>query len=149
MNKYKEFISKAIDYAKSHLGSKDFTYICLGFVEDCYEKSNDVEIFGGDTAKESSDLYEAEKNKGIPPPTGSFVFYNCTGVINCVCKNWGHVGICIGNEIVIHAWDAVRENNYLDVQNLTPAPGWSNPEYIGWTPVERIFRGYRDNKGTN
>jgi len=33
-------------------------YICLAFVEDALERSNEIEIFGGDTAKESADLYE-------------------------------------------------------------------------------------------
>jgi hypothetical protein len=44
---------------------------------------------------------------------------------------------------VIHALDTVRMDHYLDVQNLTLAPGWSQPQFIGWAPIERIFAGYR------
>jgi hypothetical protein len=58
-------------------------------------------------------------------------------------KNWGHVGLCIGEGKVIHALDTVRLDHYLDVQNLTLAPGWSQPQFIGWAPMERIFVGYR------
>jgi hypothetical protein len=44
---------------------------------------------------------------------------------------------------VIHAWDKVRIDNYLEVEKLVPAPGWTKPQYISWAPVERIFQGYR------
>lgn len=141
--KYEEYVENAVEWAKSYIGVEEYKYQCLGFVEDCYEKSNNVEIFGGDTAKESADLYEAEKNKKTSPTIGSFVFYDCSGDINGIDKNWGHVGICIGDEKVVHTWDTIRENNYLDVQNLKPGPGWSQPRYIGWVPVERIFQGFR------
>lgn len=56
-------------------------YICLAFVEDALERSNDIEIFGGDTAKESADLYEENMQTGIPPKE-TIVFNNCLGVIN-------------------------------------------------------------------
>lgn len=48
----------------------------------------------------------------------------------------------IGNGNIIHAWDNVRIDNYLDVENLSPAPGWTKLKYIGWVLVERIFQGY-------
>jgi hypothetical protein len=37
----------------------------------------------------------------------------------------------------------VRQDHYLEVERLTAAPGWSPPRYVGWTPVDRIFEGYR------
>jgi len=58
----------------------------------------------------------------------------------------GHVGLCVGEAQVIHAWDKVRQDHYLDVESLTPAPGWTAPRYVGWTSVERIFVGYREKK---
>ncbi|HNW81783.1 MAG TPA: CHAP domain-containing protein [bacterium] len=140
---YKEYIENAIEWAKKHIGVEEYKYQCLGFVEDCYEQGNNVEIFGGDTAKESADFYEANKNKETPPPVGSFVFYDSSGNINGIYKNWGHVGICIGDGKIVHTWNVIREDNYLDVQNLKPGSGWNQPQYIGWAPVERIFQGYR------
>ena len=80
---------------------------CLAFVEDAYEESNHVEIFGGSSAQESADEYGAAQNRG-EPPIGAFVFYACAGPVGDEIKNWGHVGLCIGEGKVIHAWDTVR-----------------------------------------
>jgi cell wall-associated NlpC family hydrolase len=139
---YDDYITNAIEWAKGHLNSKEYCYICLAFVEDALERSNNIEIFGGDTAKESADIYEANKQTGMPPK-GTFVFYDCTGIINGEHKNWGHVGLSIGNGEVIHAWDMVRINNYLDVEKLTSAPGWEKPKFIGWVSLDRIMLGFK------
>ncbi|MBT2759208.1 C40 family peptidase [Mesobacillus foraminis] len=143
MNKnFDEYIHNAIKWAKGHLNSKDYCFICLAFVEDALERSNNIEIFGGNTAKESADLYGAYKHSGMPPK-GTFVFYDCIGEINGVRKNWGHVGLSIGNGEVIHAWDKVRIDPYLEVEMLTAAPGWEKPKLIGWVPLERIMLGFQ------
>jgi hypothetical protein len=71
------------------------------------------------------------------------VFYDCFGPLNGEHKNWGHVSLHIGEGKVIHTWDRVRIDHYLAVQNLTPAPGWTKPKYLGWSPIERIFAGFR------
>lgn len=139
---FSKYIDNAIRWAQERLGSTDYRFLCLAFLEDAYERSNQVEIFGGSSAKESADEYGAKNNTG-GPPLGAFVFYDCSGVIAGEEKNWGHVGLYLGEGLVIHAWDKVRIDNYLDVQNLSTAPGWSKPQYIGWAPVERIFLGYR------
>jgi hypothetical protein len=136
------YIADAIRWAQEHLGATDYATRCLAFVEDAYEESNHVEIFGGSSAKESADEYEAGQNQG-EPPIGAFVFYDCSGPIRDEDQNWGHVGLHIGEGKVIHAWDKVRIDDYLDVQNLPPAPGWTQPQFIGWAPIERIFVGYR------
>jgi hypothetical protein len=139
---FETYIANAIRWAKGHLGSTDYPFLCLAFVEDAYEESNHVEIFGGSSAKESADEYGAAQNID-EPPIDAFVFYDCSGRIKDEYKNWGHVGLSIGDGNVIHAWDKVRVDDYLDVQNLSPAPGWTRPQFIGWTPIERIFVGYR------
>jgi hypothetical protein len=48
----------------------------------------------------------AEKNTGVPPKR-AYVFYDCWGTINRKYKNWGHVGISVGESKVIHAWDLI------------------------------------------
>ncbi len=53
----------------------------LGFIEDSLERSNNIEIFGGDSAKESAILYAAHENTGLPPE-GTFVFYDCAGEVD-------------------------------------------------------------------
>jgi hypothetical protein len=139
---FEGFIASAIRWTKEYLGSTEYAGRCLAFVEDAYEQSNHVEIFGGSSAQESADEYGAAQNRG-EPPIGAFVFYACAGPIGDEIKHWGHVGLCIGEGEVIHALDTVRVDHYLDVQNLALAPDWSQPLIIGWTPIERIFAGYR------
>jgi len=139
MRRYSE---NAIKWATDRLGSEEYRFRCLAFVEEAYEMSNNVEIFGADTAKESADMYEVAMKEGIPP-AGVFVFYDCWGTLQGRHKNWGHVGLSTGDGNVIHAWDKVRIDNYLEVEKLVPAPGWTKPQYISWAPVERIFQGYR------
>jgi hypothetical protein len=140
---FQRFIWNAIAWAKERLDSTDYKYKCLAFVEDAYERGNALEIFGGSSAKESADLYRASLHCGIPPE-GAFVFYDCYGVIDGKYQNWGHVGLALGGGAVIHAWNKVRIDNYLDIPNLQAAPGWTSPKYIGWVPVERILAGYVD-----
>lgn len=137
------YIANAIDWAQARLGSTDYALRCLAFVEDAYEQGNHIEIFGGSSAQESADEYGAAENAAAFPALGAFVFYTSAGLVEGERKHWGHVGLHIGAGLVIHAWDKVRVDPYLDVQALTPAPTWTQPRYIGWTPVERIFRGYR------
>ncbi len=139
---FETYTANAARWAQEHLGSMDYPFLCLAFVEDAYEESNHVEIFGGSSAQESADEYGAVQNQG-EPPLGPFVFYACAGPVGDEIKDWGHVGLCVGEGKVIHAWDKVRIDHYLDVQNLTPAHDWTQPEYLGWTPIERIFVGYR------
>ena len=119
---FETYIANAIRWAQEHLGATEYARRCLAFVEDAYEESNHVEIFGGSSAQESADEYGAAQNRG-EPPIGAFVFYACSGPIRDEIKDWGHVGLCIGEGKVIHAWDKVRIEDYLDVQNLTPAAG--------------------------
>jgi hypothetical protein len=84
---YDKYVNNSIEWAKEHLNSKEYCYHCLAFVEDALERSNNIEIFGGNSAKESADLYEAYKHTDIPPK-GFFVFYDCIGVIYGESKNW-------------------------------------------------------------
>jgi len=139
---FESYIANAIRWAQERVGATDYAGRCLAFVEDAYEQSNHVEIFGGSSAQESADEYGASLNRG-EPPIGAFVFYACAGPVGDEIKHWGHVGLCIGEGRVIHAAKTVRIDHYLDVQNLTLASGWSQPQFIGWSPIERIFAGYR------
>lgn len=139
---FKQYIENAIKWAMGQMDSMDYHTLCLGFVEKAYEVSNNIEIFGGSTAKESADEYGTNKTPRIPP-RGAFVFYDCYGTLRGTLKNWGHVGISLGDGTVIHAWDKVRMDDYHDIEKLQSPPGWNSPQYIGWTSVERILQGYQ------
>ncbi len=142
------YVQNAIQWAEAQLGSPDYATLCLAFVEDAYEISNQVEIFGGSSAHESAEEYAAARNCGQEPPVGAFVFYDCFGTLFDRYQNWGHVGLYVGEGRVIHAWDVVRLDAYREVEALSPAPGWTAPQYIGWASVERIFQGYRKRTGS-
>lgn len=133
-------IENAISWAKERLGSQEYPLRCLAFVEDAYERSNGIEMWEGSDARESAELYDAHKNTGAPP-AGAFVFYTCSGLVDGELKDWGHVALALGNGEAIHAWDKVRIDHYMEICHLQAAPGWSQPELIGWAPVERVLAG--------
>ena len=132
-----ELTENMILWAKDKLGSREYAGWCLSFIEDALEKSNGIEIFGGDSAKESAMLYADAMRQG-PPERGTFVFYDC------ICQgpdgpvNWGHCGICFGDGRIIHAWDEVRIDDYREIEAMTALSG-DHPRYIGWVPVERVL----------
>ena len=59
-------IENMISWAKGKVGNPDYAGWCLSFIEDALEVSNDIEIFGGDSAKESCVLYADALRTGIP-----------------------------------------------------------------------------------
>jgi cell wall-associated NlpC family hydrolase len=136
------YIDNALQWAMEQLGSGAYRFLCLAFVEDAYEKGNGIEIFGGSTATESAEEYGVQAQPPLPP-AGAFAFYSCSGPIEGVVKDWGHVGLSCGDGQVIHAWDRVRVDDYLAIERLRGAPGWTAPRYIGWVPVARFMQGHR------
>ncbi len=138
-----ELTNNMIHWAENRQGNREYAGWCLSFIEDALEKSNGIEIFGGDSAKESALLYADGMRQG-KPERGAFVFYDC------ICRgpdgpvNWGHCGICLGYDKVIHAWDVVRIDDYREIEAMTALSG-DRPRYIGWVPVERVLR----QKGNN
>lgn len=137
------YIDNAIAWALARLGDDSYCFRCLAFVEDAYEQSNAIEMFGGDSAKESADEYGVTGTPQGIPPRGAFVFYDMSGELFDEHANYGHVGLHLGDGRVVHAWDEVRIDDMLAVENLEPAEGWTQPRYIGWAPVERILEGHR------
>ncbi|WP_022763636.1 hypothetical protein [Butyrivibrio sp. XPD2006] len=132
-----KLIDNMIRWAKQKIGSTEYAGWCLSFIEDALEKSNDIEIFGGDSAKESSEMYSDALRTGIPE-LGAFVFYDCLCRNGAELINWGHCGIYIGEDNIIHSWDTVRIDDYLEVEKMTALSG-DHPKYIGWVPVGRVL----------
>ncbi|MFE1360402.1 NlpC/P60 family protein [Streptomyces harbinensis] len=135
-------VDNAIAWAEHHLGSTAYATRCLAFAEDAYERANHLELFGGDTAHESATAYEAATRDGVPP-RGAFVFFDSVGELFGTRRNWGHVGIALGEGRIIHAWDRVRVDNTAAIEALTPPPGWDRPRAAGWAPAELVLRGSR------
>lgn len=141
---YERYAAAAVTWALARVGDPSYALRCLAFVEDAYERANGIEVFGGDTARESATRYGVTPyDVGAPPAAGSLVFYACGGPVEFVWREWGHVGVALGDGRVVHAWDHVRVDAALDVELLTPADGWQRPSLIGWTSAERVLEGHR------
>ena len=57
---------KMIDWAESKFGSTEYAGWCLAFIEDALEINNHIEIYGGDSAKESCEMYKDALRGGAP-----------------------------------------------------------------------------------
>lgn len=130
-------IENMIRWAEEKLGERKYAGWCLSFIEDALEISNGIEIFGGDSAKESAELYSDAMRDGLPP-RGAFVFYDCMCISQDGPVNWGHCGISLGDGKVIHAWDVVRIDDYLELEKMTATSG-DHPRYIGWVSIDRVL----------
>ena len=108
-----------IYWAESKLGSTAYAGWCLAFIEDALEISNHIEIYGGDSAKESCEMYKDALRGGVPE-RGAFVFYDCLCPSENGPVNWGHCGVSLGDGRVIHAWDMVRIDDYLAIEKHYP-----------------------------
>lgn len=133
-------IANALAWAQTRLGQTRYATLCLGFVEDAYERGNDIQVDGYATAKEAADGYKAQDDSNVPP-RGALVFYDWWGAINGTEKNWGHVGISLGDGRVIHALAEVRIDPIRDVVALLPPHEAHPSRYIGWVPTEVVLVG--------
>ena len=134
----------ATRWAVDRTGDRSYAGRCLAFVEDAIERANDIEIFGGSTAHESAERYSPDPYAAdVPPPAGSLVFYACEGPSDGAWRDWGHVGIALGDGRVAHAWDEVRVDEATHVEALSPVPGWTPARLIGWVPLARVLEGHR------
>lgn len=140
-NDSRKYAEGAVAWALSKLGVTDYAGLGYAFVEDAYELGNGIVLDGlGRAAKEAADAYGAAEDTGVPPG-GAYVFCSCFGTLKGKYRDWGHVGLSLGDGKVIHAWDRVRIDDVRGVEELVPAPGFEKPRYIGWTPVEKILKG--------
>jgi cell wall-associated NlpC family hydrolase len=144
------FAAAAVAWALARLGDETYGLRCLAFVEDAYERANDIEVFGGDSATESAARYGTTPYVAdAPPPTGALVFYDCGGPVDGEWRDWGHVGLALGDGRVVHAWDRVRVDPARAVERLTPAAGWEQPALVGWTSPARVLQGHRPRRWTD
>ena len=72
------------------------------------------------------------------PERGAFVFYDCICLNENIPVNWGHCGISLGGGKVIHAWDKVRIDDYLQIEKMKALRG-NHARYIGWVPISRVL----------
>jgi cell wall-associated NlpC family hydrolase len=138
------YAAAATAWALARVGERTYPLRCLAFVEDAYERPNGIEIFGGDSAAGSANQYGTTPYDPMhPPPAGAFVFFACSGPVDGIPRDWGHVGLALGDGRVVHAWDEVRVDDARQVERLHPSAGWTAPQIVGWTAPERILEAHR------
>ena len=134
----------ATRWAVDRMGDRSYSGRCLAFVEDAIERANGIEIFGGSTARESAEQYgPGQYDTDAPPPAGSLVFYSCEGPADGAWRDWGHVGIALGDGRVAHASGVVRADEATQIEALPPVSGWTPARLIGWVPLARVLEGHR------
>jgi hypothetical protein len=141
-----ERIDKALNWAFSKLGSTEYKYECLSFVEDAYAKAgsdprNNIPIPsdpGFRYAKYVAEFLNAKIGTSIPP-RGAWMFYDWTGWVDLnnngvkdsgEIRNWGHVGISLGDGHVIHALGKVQINSIQEMEEITIQS--EKLKYVGW-----------------
>jgi len=144
------FATTATRWALERIGDRAYAGRCLSFVEDAIERPNEVEVFGGSSARESAEQYgPGPYRPDAPPPAGSLVFYACEGPADGAWRDWGHVGMALGDGRVVHAWDEVRVDDATEVEALPPRAGWTPARLLGWVPLSRVLEGHRPRRGTD
>jgi cell wall-associated NlpC family hydrolase len=137
-------VTRALDWAIARRGDPSYAGRCLAFVEEAFERPNQIEVFGEASAAEAAAAFDlVPYDASLPPPAGALVFYEAGGPLGGVDRDWGHVGIALGDGRVIHAWAEVRVDDALAIPGLDTAPGWSAPRLIGWASGEQLLRGHR------
>ena len=137
-------MTRALEWALARRGDDSYAGRCLAFVEDAFERPNRIEVFGEASAAEAAAAFDLTRYETARPPVaGSLVFFAGGGPLHGVDREWGHVGIALGDGRVVHAWDEVRIDDALEIPRLHPAPGWSSARLIGWTSAEQLLRGHR------
>ena len=118
----------------------------MGIVADTFRKLPDT-YTGSDTISISGwGKYGKEAvNSGLDYPihNGGMAFMLGVDIYKLTAMhygpvNWGHCGVSLGDGEVIHAWDIVRIDDYLAIENLTSLTG-NHPKYLGWVALERVL----------
>ena len=128
-------VESAIAWAIEKTGSPDYSYKCLGFVQDAY-RNGGITLTGlpWGTAKNAATIFKAETNKDKVVPRGAAVFYNWEGTLGGTTQNWGHVGIALQtgkyDEI-----DVISAFDYVYIESGGYLAYGMNMDYIGWTWV--------------
>lgn len=134
-------VEEAIKWAEAQIGKKDWEGWCLKFVKEAFKGES---IEGWTSAEAARQLLERQGKfyssiGSYNPPRGALIFFSALDEY----KPYGHVGIYMGDQGIVHSYDKVRidkkENDrskgIVTVQSLTKIDS-----YLGWAyPPEKWF----------
>lgn len=123
-------VESAIAWAIENIGRTDYSYKCLGFVQDAYRKGGLTLTGLPGTAKNTATTFKAESNKDKIIPRGAAVFFDWEGTLGGVTQNYGHVGIALqtGKYDEIDIVSALEEVSIDSVGYFV----YMDMDYIGW-----------------
>jgi len=118
---------RAVAWALAQVGRRDYDYWCLKFSLDAYRIGAGRTVAGAGWARLWWDQRPAQQRRGdLNPPKGALVFWNWTGTVDGIYRNWGHVGVSVGDGRVVSSLFAGRRG--VHVFRLTDA----RSNYLGW-----------------
>lgn len=95
-------VEKAIAWARSKLGTTKYSGRCQAFVADCYAYGAGMPRKSASSAKVARSLWRVSTSRSIP--VGAAVYFDSP-----TSPQYGHVGLYIGNNQVIHAFSTVKQ----------------------------------------
>lgn len=114
-------IETVISWALANKGNTSYAYLCQKFVADAYAQVATRQSKA--TAKDAANAWcthPGDKN----PPRGATVYYDWYGTVDGVYKNYGHVGIALGDGRVVHAYGNKGVVVSPNVDFMTGYIGW-------------------------
>src|SRR5512140_2407313 len=114
-------VEGAVQWALARRGDARYRGLCYLFLEDAFEHGNGIVLDGlGTTATEAAAAYGCRRDG--PPPRGAYVFFDTVCEVSGELKNWGHIGLSLGDGRIVHAWDVVRVDAVEEVERLEVPP---------------------------
>ena len=95
-------VEQAIAWARSKLGTTKYSGRCQAFVADCYAYGAGMPRKSASSAKVARALWRVSTSRNIP--VGAAVYFDSP-----TAPQYGHVGLYIGNNQVIHAFSTVKQ----------------------------------------
>jgi len=114
-----------------HAPSRSWILNCLHFVAHCYLRNSAG--WEDPTHAWSSTLGFGPQHRGlgVDAPRGALVFFDWTGSVDGVTKNWGHIGIACGDGMMWHAYTSgVSHDSIAGVDASFRNSGKGN--VLGW-----------------
>jgi len=126
-------VEQAIEWAENEEGSSEWEGWCLKFVREAF---NGEPIPGWTSPEAARQQLETEgkfysSDNCWNPPRGALIFFSATGEY----EPYGHIGIYLGDQGVVHSYDKVRVDTEEGGVNkgITIVEGLSKmSSYIGW-----------------
>ena len=131
-------IEEAISWANNEIGNDEWTNLCLKFVSLAYGLGANVNAkttgwdWPNDAINKLGTKFYSIDNCGNPP-RGALIFFSGQGKhpkTKIDYKKYGHIGIYLGDGVLIHAYGTVK------IQNIIGAKGIEGEKYIdsyiGW-----------------